>query len=60
MCGAKPCKVCWIATEVFMSELGTLKGYEAKISVDPNARPHFCKVRSVPYAMTGKVEEELE
>ena len=46
--------------EVFKSELGTLKGYEAKIFVDPDARPRFCKARSVPYAMTEKVEEELE
>ena len=46
--------------EVFKSELGTLKGYEANISVDPDAQPRFCKARSVPYAMTGKVEEELE
>ena len=46
--------------EVFRSELGTLKGYKAKISVDPNARLHFCKARSVSYAMTGKVEKELK
>ena len=29
--------------EVFKQELGTLKGYEAKISVDPDARPRFVK-----------------
>ena len=46
--------------EVFTSELGTLKGYKAQISVDPNATPRFCKARSVPYAMYGKVDEELQ
>ena len=28
--------------------------------MDPEAQPQFCKAQSVPYAMTGKVEEELE
>ena len=46
--------------EVFKSELGTLKGYKAQISVDPNATPRFCKARPVPYAMHGKVDEELQ
>ena len=27
--------------------------------VDPNARPHFWKAQSVPYANRGLVEEEL-
>ena len=40
--------------------LGTLQEYEAKIYVDPGAQPKYCKARSVPYAMRGKVEEELE
>ena len=46
--------------EVFKAELGTLKGYEAKILVDPDARPRFHKVRPVPYTIKGKVEEELD
>ena len=45
---------------VFREELGTLQGFEAKIYVDPTAKPVFCKARSVPYAMKVKVEEELE
>lgn len=45
---------------VFQPGLGTLEGYEAKIFVDPEAQPHFCKARSVPYAMRAKVEEELK
>ena len=44
---------------VFESGLGTLKGYTAKIVVDPNATPWYSKARSVPYALRHKVEEEL-
>ncbi len=39
---------------------GALKGFEARICVDPNAVPHFCKAGSVPYAMREKVEFELQ
>ena len=45
---------------VFKEGLGKLKGYEAKIGVDPEATPRFCKARPVPYSLRGKVEEELE
>ena len=45
---------------MFEPGLGTLQGYEAKIYVDLGAQPKYCKAQSVPYAMRGKVEEELE
>ena len=45
---------------MFAEGLGTLKGYQAKIIVDPGATPRFCKARSVPYAMRTKVEAELD
>ena len=45
--------------DVFQDELGTLKGFQAKIYVDPSAQPKFCKARTVPYAMQTLVEEEL-
>ena len=45
---------------VFKEGLGKLKGYEAKIHVDPEATLHFCKARPVPYSLRGKVKEELE
>ena len=47
---------------MFHEELGTPQGLEAKIYVDPTARPVFYKACSVPYsyAMKVKVEEELE
>ena len=45
---------------VFQEGLGTLEGFEAKIHVDPDARPRYFRHRSVPYAMRDKVEAELE
>ncbi|XP_061883310.1 uncharacterized protein K02A2.6-like isoform X1 [Entelurus aequoreus] len=47
-------------SDVFKDELGTLKGMTVKLHVDPEATPRFFKPRAVPYAMKGKVEEELE
>ena len=44
---------------LFKNELGTLRGYEAKLHVEANATPKFFKARSVPYSMRIKVEEEL-
>ena len=44
----------------FGEGLGTLKGTEAKIYVDPNAPPKFMKARPVPYALKAKVEKELD
>ncbi len=46
--------------DIFKPGLGTLKGYKAKIHVDPDAKPRFCKARTVPYAMRDMVEQELE
>ena len=46
--------------DVFGEGLGTLKGTEAKICVDPNAPPKFMKARPVPYALKAKVEKELD
>jgi len=45
---------------VFQEGLGKLRGYEAKINVDPNVSPRFCRARPVPYALKDKVELELE
>ena len=45
---------------VFGEGLGTLKGTEAKIYVDPSAPPKFTKARPVPYALKAKVEKKLD
>ena len=39
---------------VFGSELGTLKGMKARLSVKEGAVPQFCKPRTVPLAMHKK------
>ena len=45
---------------LFESGLGILKDYKAKIYIDPQAKPKFCKACPVPYSMQAKVEEELD
>ena len=45
---------------VFRQELGTLKGFAAKIHVDEGKPPKFFKARPVPYVMRKKVEQELD
>ena len=45
---------------MFADELGCAKGIKAKIYVDPEAKPRFCKPRTVPFAFREKVNKELE
>ena len=45
---------------VFQKGLGTLKGFKARIYVDPDAQPRFHRARSVPYAFREKVDKELQ
>ena len=44
----------------FKSEMGTLKGFEVYLTVDPDCKPKFCKARLVPYALNERTETELE
>ena len=37
-----------------------MKDATAKVYVNPDAPPTFCKARTVPYALRPKVEQELE
>ena len=46
--------------DVFQNELGTLKGIQTKLVVSENATPKFFKPRSVPYAIRGAIEKDLE
>ena len=45
---------------VFQETPGTLQKFKAHIYVDPGAKPKYCKARPIPYAVKGKVEEELD
>ena len=45
---------------MFKEKLGEIKGIKAKISIDPQAQPHFCKPHPLPFALQNKVEKELE
>ena len=47
-------------SSVFSPELGTLKGITATIQLDVSAKPCFCKARTVPYSLKGKIEKELD
>ena len=46
--------------DVFVEELGTFSGPEAKIHVAENAQPKYFKARPVPYALKYKIESELD
>ena len=39
---------------LIVNGLRTLKGYEAKIIVEPGMQPRFCKAHPVPYALRGQ------
>ena len=59
----KKCKLSGVLDQyhtLFQPGLRTLKGYGAKIVIDPEARPRFCKAHFVPYAIRVKVEKELD
>ena len=45
---------------LFQDKLGSFQGRQAKIEVDPEATPRFCKARTLPYSMRAKVEEEID
>ena len=45
---------------VFQDNLGCFQGRQAKIEVDPDAVPRYCKARTLPYSMRAKVEEEID
>ncbi len=44
---------------VYQNGVGKMEGFKAKIHVQPDAKPKFCRARSVSYAMREKVEAEL-
>ena len=46
--------------DVMSDQLGTIKGFKAKLHVAKDAKPKFWKPRPVTYAMREAVEEELD
>ncbi len=52
--------LCSKYAELFEEGLGTLKGFEARIHVDPKAPPKFCRARVIPYAFRDQVNKELD
>ena len=46
--------------DVFRDGLRKLQGYQAKIIIEPQATPKFCKACTVSYSMKFKIEEELD
>ena len=44
---------------VFKEELGHIRDTRANIPVNPMASPRLCRARRVPFALRGKVEQEL-
>ena len=46
-------------SEIFSSELGTIKGIKAKINIEANSQPKFMKTRGVPFAMKEAVQAEI-
>ncbi|XP_060759945.1 uncharacterized protein K02A2.6-like [Neoarius graeffei] len=47
-------------SEMFKDELSTLHGIMAKILVNPEVNPKFCKSRPLPFAMKSRVDAELD
>ena len=47
-------------SSVFKDELGCMKDIKAKIYVEENGIPKFCRARRVPSALRQKVSQELE
>lgn len=45
--------------KVFTTQLGELKGTQAKIYIDSNAKPRFFRPRPLPLATREKAEKEL-
>ena len=46
--------------EVFSGKLGCLKGFKVRIPVPSDVQPRYFKPRTMPYALKGRVDEELD
>ena len=55
-----PSKILEHYQEVFRDELGTMKDFTVKLEIKGNAKPKFCRPRSIPFAIKELVEQELK
>ena len=46
--------------KVFQSDLGTLQGTKARIHIEKDVKPIYCKARPVPYLLRAKVENKIQ
>ena len=46
--------------DLFKPGIGSLKGYSARLAVDPKAPPRFHTARGIPYALKESIDEALE
>jgi hypothetical protein len=46
--------------EIFRDELGTITSCKAKLQIQNDAKPKFCKARSVPFTIKEPIEQELD
>ena len=42
--------------DVLTKELGTLKGFKAKLTLKPDTKPQFCRPRQVPHTLRDAVD----
>ncbi|GFX41095.1 transposon Tf2-11 polyprotein [Trichonephila clavipes] len=46
--------------DIFDDKLGEISNYQAKLKLRPGVKPIFCRVRTVPFALKGTVEKEID
>lgn len=46
--------------EFFYDKLGEIDNYEIKLKLNPEIKPVFCRVKIVPFALKGRVEDEID
>lgn len=53
-------ELCKMFPKVFSGNLGAFNKYKIDLHLKPDAQPIFFKARPVPYALRGKLDEELD
>ncbi|GFV09424.1 uncharacterized protein K02A2.6 [Trichonephila clavipes] len=46
--------------DIFDDKLGEINNYEAKLKLRHGVKPIFCRVRTVPFALKGRIENEID